>query len=918
MIMMRTGLGISSGRLMMALHSVRNIRRGLVALAMALPILYVLFAGVAILQDRRSTLEQAASDMRNIAATLSEHAMRTFGEADTHLRTAIAEIERRKLTLSPADERSIHEILVAAMAGAPQAASLNVIGPDGWMRASDAAYPLRPIDSRDREYYAYLSTHPEREMHIARSIRSRSSGKWSIPIARRIDKPDGSLKMIVNLGVDMGYFDRFYRTLELGDSSRMLLIRRDGWVIMETPLVVDVMDRNVSDTSVFRLLKQAPSGGYEVEHSMVDGKPRLIGYSSLASSPFIAAVSVSRDEVLEPWVTRSWEIAGIGALSTLLLLGLLRFLWLRLADLENAQSGLAKRNAELDAAHRRFQELVDGIDGVVWEAVLPEFRFTYVSGNAEAISGYAAARWVEDPHFWRDKLCTGPDGKTVEPALALCEPCLFKPIEHHIVAPDGREIWLRSNVMLAGADNRKLQVRGITVDITHQKQSELQLFQAIHVDPLTKLPNRRAMVERADHAVALAQRNHTMVAIVLIDVDKFNTLNDSLGHERGDELLVHIGATLRTCLGSTDMLARMGGDEFAIVLEDADRVALKAEGLAERITAALARRISVAGRELYLTVSMGIATYPQDGADYPTLLRNADTALYRAKAAGRNGWQFFDSSMARQVEHRMDMESALRRAIEEEQFRLYYQPQRSLRDGRIVGAEALLRWERPGVGMVPTQEFINVAEESGFIVALGTWVLRTACHQAAVWSRAGLALRIAVNVSVVQLQQADFVAQVRHALVLSGLPPHSLELEITEGAVVSDILGAIEKMREIKAMGVELAVDDFGTGYSSLSYLKQMPVDRLKVDQSFVRDIPGSDDDCAIVRAILAMAANLGLEVIAEGVESAAQEDFLRAEGCHEIQGYFLSPPISADSFYERFLSAGQTLSEHARATLPH
>jgi diguanylate cyclase (GGDEF)-like protein len=890
---------------MMVLHSARKLRRGLVALAMALPLLYVLFAGVAIVQDRRSTLEQAESDMRNIAASLNEHALRTFGEADARLRTALAEIERRHLTLAPADERSVHEILAAAIEGAPQAASLNLIDPGGWMRASASVYPLPPIDSRDREYYTYLSTHPDRGMHISRSIRSRSSAKWTIPLARRVDNPDGSLKMIANLGVDMGYFDRFYRTLQLGDSSRLLLIRRDGWVIMETPLAAKAMDRNVAGTPVFRLLEQAPSGSYQVERSMVDGSPRVIGYASLPQSQLIAAASVARDEVLEPWVTRSWEIAGIGALSTLLLLGLLRSLWLRLADLENAQSGLAKRNEELNAAHKRFQELVDGIDGVVWEARLPDFRFTYVSGNAEAISGYGAGEWVEDPHFWRDKLCTGPDGKPVEPVLAPGGPGLFKPIEHRIVAPDGREIWLRSNLMLASAGKGALQLRGITVDITHHKQAELQLFQAIHVDPLTRLPNRRALVERAGHALALAQRNHTMVAIVLVDVDKFNTLNDSLGHERGDELLVQIAARLQTCLGATDMLARIGGDEFAILMEDVDRAALKAEQLAERISRAIAHKIEVGDREIYLTLSMGIALYPQDGPDYPVLLRNADTALYRAKAAGRNGWQFFDSSMARQVEHRLDMETALRQAIEQEQFRLVYQPQRSLRDGSIVGAEALVRWERPGVGMVPTQEFITVAEENGFIIALGTWVLRSACCQAAAWSKAGLQLRMAVNVSVLQLQQADFVDQVRHALTLSGLPAHCLELEITEGALVSDILDAIEKMHQIKAMGIELAVDDFGTGYSSLSYLKQMPVDRLKIDQSFVRDIPRNADDCAIVRAILAMAANLNLEVIAEGVESEAQMEFLRDEGCQEIQGFVLSPPITADNFLARFLTAG-------------
>ncbi|GAB3455589.1 hypothetical protein GCM10027321_08320 [Massilia terrae] len=889
----------------MALQSFRKVRRSLLALVIALPALYAVVAGLAIMRDYRSTIEQAESDMRNIATTLSEHAMRTFGEADIRLRAAITEIERLRLEPVPNDQLALHNILADAMKDAPQVAAIGVIAPDGISRGSGSVYPIAPFDNRDREYYSYLTTHHGSGTHIARPIKARSNGKWGIPLARRIDNPDGSLKMIVEIAVDMSYFDRIYRSLNLGEGSRLTLMRRDGWVIMATPMTPDALQLNLANSPVLARLTRANSGAFRNEDSVVDHRDRIIGYATVPESQVVAVATITSNQVLEPWLKRSGETATVAAVSSLLLLGLLSVLWIRLGELEETQAGLARRNEELDSARRRFQELVDGIDGIVWEALLPDFRFTYVSGNAKAISGYDAQEWMGDPHFWNNKLCCGADGKRVEPVLVVGSRGLFKPIEHRLQAPDGRELWLRSNVMVADSMGQ-LHVRGITVDITRQKRSEAQLFQAIHVDALTTLPNRHAFVESVGHALALAERNKTIVAIALIDVDNFNTLNDSLGHEAGDEMLVGIAERLHECLGPTDTLARMGGDEFAILIEDVDRVALKVEQLAERINAAFQRRIPADARELYVTVSMGIALYPQDGADYQALVRNADTALYRTKAAGRNNWQFFNSSMARLVEHRLDMETALRQALDKEEFRLVYQPQYSLQTDSIIGAEALLRWDRPGVGLIPTQEFIRVAEDSGLIVALGNWVLRTACCQAAAWHRVGFRVRIAVNVSVTQLRQADFVERVRDELAHSGLPPHCLELEITEGALISDIVEALDKLHEIKAMGVELAVDDFGTGYSSLSYLKQMPVDRLKVDQSFVRDIPSNSDDCAIVRAILAMASNLNLEVIAEGVESEPQMEFLRGEGCQEIQGFLLSPAVSADNFLKRFFGAGR------------
>lgn len=889
--------------------SIRKLRRGLLVLAITLPALYVLLAGIAIMRDYRSTIHLAESEVRNISATLSEHAMRTIGEADTRLLDAIADVERRGLSLT-ANEREIHELLVAQVQRMPQTGTFSAIDASGWMRASATKYPLDPVDSSDREYYRYHSRHFDPELRVSRPIQSRATGKWTIPLTRRVNNADGSMKMILGFGLDMDYFDRFYRTLSLGDDGRLLLVRSDGWIIMESPFTERVINLNMADSSLFNRVRAQPTGVNHVERNSVDDTSRILGYAGRSQFPIVAVASMSREYVLQPWFQRAIYIGIIGLLSIAIFLVLLRFLWQRMTELGAVQADLARQNAALaesnatvSASRQRYQELVDGIDGIVWEADLPEFNFTYVSGNAAAISGYRADEWVANPRFWHETLSIGADGKSIVPTFATEGLALFKPLEHQVKTPDGRDIWLRSNVMLVGVGQSRLHLRGVTVDVTKQKISETQLYQAMNVDPLTKLPNRRALLQRMTHAFAIATHDEVPAAIILIDVDNFNTFNDSLGHERGDELLCLLAKKLSACLGEMDTLARIGGDEFIALMEGIDRSAVKVEYLAERIRKALGEPIVVAEREVYITVSMGIALFPQDGHDDQQLMRNADTALYRAKAAGRNGWQFFDSSMARRVERRLDVETGLRKALDRNEFFLQFQPQRSLVSGKIVGAEALIRWDRPGIGMVPTIEFVPVAEESGLIISVGAWVLNAACKQAVMWKQEkGLAVRIAVNVAVLQLQQADFVNQVREALERSGLPPNQLELEITESSLVKDMFDVVEKLHQIKAMGVELAVDDFGTGYSSLSYLKQLPFDRLKIDQSFVRDIPHNPDDCAIVKTIIAMARNLRLGVIAEGVESQEQLDFLQSEGCDEIQGFILSPPVSPDTFAHRFL----------------
>ncbi|NML62703.1 EAL domain-containing protein [Massilia sp. RP-1-19] len=426
-----------------------------------------------------------------------------------------------------------------------------------------------------------------------------------------------------------------------------------------------------------------------------------------------------------------------------------------------------------------------------------------------------------------------------------------------------------------------------------------------HFDQLTKLPNRQTLVDRLEHGLTIAAGGKAWVAVMLMDLDEFKTINDSLGHEVGNKVLVQVGQRIHACLRPSDTLARIGGDEFVVLVENIESDILVIEQLAERISKAAGEIIAIDGTELYVGLSMGISLFPQDGQDCETLMRNADTALHRAKAAGRNCWRFFDESMARHVARRLDMDTALRRAVERKELRLLYQPQTSLETGRIIGAETLVRWSRPDVGMVPPNEFIPLAEESGTIIPIGDWILLSACHQAATWRRENqLELRIAVNITAKQIHHKAFVDQVRDALDDSGLPPQLLELEITEGSIVENIEETVNKLRQIKALGVTVAIDDFGTGYSSLSYLKELPIDRLKIDQAFVRDIPLNPHDCAIARTIIAMAKNLGLSVIAEGVETREQVDFLRAEGCNEIQGFLVSPPIAADELAIRCLDA--------------
>jgi len=467
------------------------------------------------------------------------------------------------------------------------------------------------------------------------------------------------------------------------------------------------------------------------------------------------------------------------------------------------------------------------------------------------------------------------------------------------------------------------RLRHVLEDLVAQRTAMLQISEEkyrilSYRDALTGLPNRVLFGEMLGHAIVHAERNEAEFALLLVDLDRFATINESLGHSLGDQLLIEAGKRLQSLLPERDAIARIGSDEFNIILNHNGDIAI--DLLAQRMIDALAEPFLLGGRSIYVGASIGIAMYPADGRDAETLQSNADAALHRAKTQGRGVLRFFSPEMSSRALERLTLEAELRHALERNELHLHYQPQIDLLSGEIVGFEALVRWQHPERGMVPPDEFIPLAEESGLVVPMGDWVLREACRQFQEWAAAGLAPRLmAVNVSAVQLSHGHLVDSVRQVLAQSGIPPNQLELEITESFLMADRDTAFQSLAELKALGVRLSIDDFGTGYSSLSYLQQLEVHKLKIDMSFVRDMTSNSGNASIVTAIIVLGHSLGLEVIAEGVEDQGQARYLRSLQCDVMQGYLISPPMpaaEAGGFLASFQPQRVTVEQEAPPTL--
>ena len=759
----------------------------------------------------------------------------------------------------------------------------------GRVVASNPASDTRNLSGAD--YFEYHRHTSGDQPYVGRTGFHARNEEPHLHFSRRINDAAGHFAGVAVVALDPAYFTSSYERSRQGDLGLLGLAGLDGVV------------------RALRIGEQVSWGQHYAPRAAervalgraFDAAPRYLSSRPLNGFPLVAVAGLSEAEQMAGYrqQRRAWLLAaGIGsALLVAVVILVSAWSW-QLAKARRRERMAQETYAAASEASPDAFFVLRSVFGAQRRVV--DFSVAAVNSSAEQLTGLTRARMTGEP---MSTMLPADLGSAIFADLAaVAHDGVAREAEWLTRALPGEQRWLhRQAVAVEGG------VVVIVRDITERKLAEERIRHLAHHDDLTGLPNRSLLRERLDDAIVDAARESGALALAFIDLDGFKLVNDGLGHNAGDELLKVVGARMRRCLGPGDTLARFGGDEFVILLPDLadDGAALAATvlPLLERVREAVAEPVLVEDQEVQVTASIGVTFYPHDGIDADALMMHADMAMYRAKELGSNNVQLYASEMDASVEEKLMLLEGLRAAIDSCaegfpgacQFELLYQPKVDLRSGRLFGLEALIRWHHPDHGMVSPLRFIGLAEESGMIVEIGEWVVRTACRQSMAWRRAGLApLTVSVNVSARQFEEKRLVERIAGALRDSGLPPDGLEIEVTESLIMRDLGRSVETMRELEAMGMSLSVDDFGTGYSSLSALKSFPISRLKIDKSFVADLAHSADDQAIAAAVISLGHKLNLRVIAEGVETEQQRDFLRANDCDEMQGYLFSRPVPA------------------------
>jgi diguanylate cyclase (GGDEF)-like protein len=785
--------------------------------------------------------------------------------------------------------QDVHLILKAAISGLAQVDAITLITADGTLLNSSRDWPIPAANLADRDYFKALKSDAQLTSFISLPVRNRITGAWTLFLARKLKAPNGEFLGVILGATELSYFEKLFSSIVLGDGSSIALFRSDGVLLALYPSVESVIGKSFQAS--LTALGEKNNGTTRFLGTM-EGKDRMLAAHRLAHYPLLISTAQDVGAALAGWKKETRILLGAGVLAASAVAAMI-FLIVR-----QLSQGQKSSNQRLELEKQRLDTAINNMSQGL---VMFDAAERLVVCNDLFIEMYGLSREIVKPGCsFRELLrYTAEDGSGLHRVRKKGRRPIPEPEQYHaqlaaalakgdvtrfvLEIEDGREVSVTTLPLTAGGWVSTHE------DVTERRRAEAKIAYMAHHDALTELPNRLQLYKQLRQMLAMTRRG-TQVAVFCLDLDRFKDVNDAHGHPFGDLLLKAVADRLRQCIRDADIAARLGGDEFAIVQAGSSQPA-DATSLASRLIEVVGAPYELGGRQVTVELSIGIALAPGDGLDPEQLLKNADTALYRAKSDGHGLYRFFEPEMDARVQARRRIEIDLGKAIANNEFELFYQPLVDVRTENVTGFEALIRWHHPERGMVSPLDFIAVAEETGLILPIGDWVLRQACAEAVTWPSH---VKIAVNLSPIQFKNKTLLLSVASALAASGLSPNRLELEITESVLLQDGDATLAILQELRGLGIRLSMDDFGTGYSSLSYLRKLPFDKIKIDRSFIVDMSDHNDCLAIVRAVIAMCNSLGIATTAEGVETPEQFKQLKLEGCTEVQGYLFSPPRPA------------------------